>query len=63
MVGKPITFEFSQNLFKNKLMILLLAILLFGIFAFLSGVAYGRRDAALESFQEQMKKESEKLVP
>jgi len=44
-------------------MILLLSILLFGILAFLSGVAYGRHDAALESFREQMKKESEKLVP
>jgi len=42
-------------------MVLLLAILLFGILAFLSGVAYGRRDAALESFREQLKKESEKI--
>jgi len=42
-------------------MILLLAILLFGILAFLSGVAYGRRDAALESFRDQLKKESEKI--
>lgn len=41
-------------------MVLLLAILLFGILSFLSGVAYGRRKAALESFREQMKKESEK---
>ena len=42
-------------------MILLLAILLFGILAFLSGVAYGRRDAALESFRDQLKKEAEKI--
>jgi hypothetical protein len=42
-------------------MVLLLAILLFGILAFLSGVAYGRRDAALESFRDQLKKESEKI--
>ena len=43
-------------------MILLLAILLFVfILAFLSGVAYGRRDAALESFREQLKKEAEKI--
>jgi hypothetical protein len=42
-------------------MVLLLAILLFGILAFLSGAAYGRRDAALESFRDQLKKESEKI--
>ena len=42
-------------------MVLLLAILLFGILAFLSGVAYGRRDAALESFRDQLKKEAEKI--
>jgi len=42
-------------------MVLLLSILLFGILAFLSGVAYGRRDAALESFREQLKKEAEKI--
>jgi len=42
-------------------MILLLAILLFGILAFLSGVAYGHRDMALESFREQMKKEADKI--
>ena len=43
-------------------MILLIAtFVLFGIIAFLSGVAYGRRDAALESFREQLKKEAEKI--
>lgn len=48
---------------KNKLMLLLITIIFYGIIAFVAGAAYGKFPGNVENYKEHFKKEHEKMDP
>lgn len=48
---------------KNKLMLLLIAFILFGIISFVAGAAYGKFPGNVENYKAHFKKENEKMFP